>query len=132
MTKIFLVEDSPPVLARLRDLFAGVERVEVVGEAGSAHDAIAGILRTQPDVVLLDLDLTDSSGFDVLRALAARLPQVTFCMLSNHSAYPYRELAGRLGARAFLDKTREFEQARDLVAALAKTKGEPSCLQASC
>ena len=132
MTKIFLVEDSQPVLARLRNLLGGIEGAEVAGEASTAPAAIAGILEAQPDIVLLDLNLREGSGFDVLRALGARLPHVTFCMLSNHAAYPYRDLAGRLGARAFLDKTKQFEQARDLIATLAKTKGEPSCLQSSC
>ena len=37
-------------------------------------------------------------------------------MISNFSAYPYRQLAERLGARGFFDKSREFERVREVVA----------------
>ena len=134
MQKVFLVEDSPLVLGRLKDLLSGVPGTQIVGEAGTASAAIAGILDAQPDIALLDLNLAEGSGLDVLRALHARMPQVAFYMLSNFSAYPYRELAQRLGAKGYFDKTKEFERVRDLVAASAANaaKGEPSCLQSSC
>ena len=134
MQKVFLVEDSPLVLERLKDLLTGVPGTQIVGEAGTAGAAIAGILDAQPDIALLDLNLAEGSGLDVLRALHARMPQVAFYMLSNFSAYPYRELAQRLGAKGYFDKTKEFERVRDLVAqsAVNAAKGEPKCLQSSC
>jgi DNA-binding NarL/FixJ family response regulator len=114
MSKVFLVEDSPLVLARLKDLLAGT--AEVVGEASTAPAAIAGILATRPDMVFVDLNLAEGSGFDVLRAVGPRLPQVNFYMLSNFAAFPYRQLAERLGAKDYFDKTKDFERLRELVA----------------
>jgi len=116
MNRVFLVEDSPLVLARLKELVAAAPGAELVGEAGTAEEAIAGIPLSRPDMVFVDLNLAEGSGFDVLRALHPRLPEVEFYMLSNFAAFPYRQLAERLGAKDYFDKTRDFERVRDLVA----------------
>ena len=124
--KVFLVEDSPLVLARLRELLSSLPDVGIVGEAAGASEAIAGILASEPDIALLDLNLKEGSGFDVLRALGGRMPRTRFYMLSNFSAYPYRQLALRLGARDFLDKTKDIERVSEIM------QGREPCLQSSC
>lgn len=113
---IFLVEDSPLVRARLADLLESIPGARVVGEADRAQTAIRDILASRPELVLLDVNLSEGSGFDVLRAVAGKAPEVDFYMLSNFAAYPYRQLAERLGARAFFDKSRDLERMRDVVA----------------
>ena len=121
--QIFLVEDSPAVRARLGDMLDAIPGASVVGEAADADTAIRGILAVRPDVVVLDLSLADgSSGFDVLRAVCPHAPEIDFYMLSNFAADPYRQLAGRLGARAFFDKSKEFARVRDLIAQRAMGK----------
>jgi DNA-binding NarL/FixJ family response regulator len=116
MKKVFLVEDSAPLLERIRELIGGVPNAQVVGDASTAKGAIAGILEAHPDIVLVDLNLAEGSGFDVLRALHARLPEVEFYMLSSFSEVPYQQLAERLGATGYFNKFRDFERVRDLVA----------------
>ena len=115
MTSVYLVEDSKAVRERLHALLGAVDGVQVVGEAATAAAAIAGILFARPDVVLLDVSLAEGSGLDVLRALHARAPGIDCYMLSNFSAYPYRQIAERFGARGYFDKSREFELVRDIV-----------------
>jgi DNA-binding NarL/FixJ family response regulator len=50
-----------------------------------------------------------------LRTVRNAAPEIEFYMLSNFSADPYRQLAERLGARDFFDKTKEFERVRDVI-----------------
>jgi DNA-binding NarL/FixJ family response regulator len=114
--KVFLVEDSGPVRQRLHDLLAATGAC-IVGHAQCAQEAIEAILEKKPDVVVLDLSLAAGSGFDVLRAVHSRQPQIDFYMLSNFASEPYRRFAAQLGARGFFDKTSEFERVRDVVAA---------------
>lgn len=117
--KVFLVEDSPAVLERLEALLASIEGAAAVGHASRAEEAIHAILETHPDAVIVDLKLSEGSGFDVLRAVHERAPEIDLYMLSNFAAEPYRRLAARLGARAFFDKSSEFERVREVLAARA-------------
>ena len=113
--QIFLVEDSALVRNRLAETLGAIPGASIVGQADRAEAAISGILAARPDLVLLDVNLAEGSGFDVLRAVRGQAPEVDFYMLSNFAAFPYRQLAERLGARGFFDKSREFERMRDLV-----------------
>ena len=114
--EIFLVEDSPPVRARLAEMLGAIPGASLVGEASRADAAIRDILAMRPDVVVLDLSLAGgTSGFEVLRAVCREAPEIDFYMLSNFVAEPYRELAERLGARDFFDKSSELERVRELI-----------------
>ena len=114
--EIYLVEDSSLVRARLAALLETLPGASLVGETDRADTAIRGILALRPDTVLLDLNLAQGSGFDVLRAVCREAPEIDVYVLSNFTAAPYRELAERLGARGFFDKSIEIERVRDLVA----------------
>ncbi|HEU4924425.1 MAG TPA: response regulator [Burkholderiales bacterium] len=115
--EIFLVEDSPLLRTRLAEMLGAIPGASVVGEAEHADVAIRDILAIQPDVVVLDLSLAGgTSGFEVLRAVSRQAPEIDIYMISNFVAEPYRELAERLGARDFFDKSRELERVRRVIA----------------
>lgn len=115
--EIFLVEDSPLLRTRLAEMLGAIPGASVVGEAEHADVAIRDILALQPDVVVLDLSLAGgTSGFEVLRAVSRQAPEIDIYMISNFVAEPYRELAERLGARDFFDKSRELERVRRVIA----------------
>ena len=120
MKSIYLVEDSQPVLQRLNELLAPVPGTAIVGSAASANDAIDGILRERPDIVVLDLSLSPGSGFDVLTAVHRAAPEIDFYVLSNFAIEPYRRQALRYGAKGFFDKTNDFERVRDVIAQRAQ------------
>jgi DNA-binding NarL/FixJ family response regulator len=114
--KVYLVEDSAPLRERLHAMLAAIPGVQVSGEAATAAEAIRGILAERPDAVVLDLQLAEGSGFDVMRALERERLGAAVYVLSNYAADPYRRLAERLGASGFFDKTHEFERVRDAIA----------------
>ena len=109
------------MLERLQTMLEAIPDTRIVGEATGAEQAIDGILFSEPDVVVLDLELADGNGFDVLRSLRGKCPGVAFYMLSNHASEPYRARARRLGATGFFDKTGEFERVREAIAQRAAT-----------
>ena len=116
MQDVYLVEDSKFLRQRLEALLADVPGVRIVGQAASAREAIGDILTRQPHVVLCDINLAEGTGFEVLRALRQRAPQIECYMLSNYATGPYRRLAAELGASDFFDKSSEFECVRDVIA----------------
>lgn len=120
-THVFIVDDSASIRVRLAEMLGRMGDVSVVGEASCAPEAIAGILRTRPDSVLLDLNLMGHTGLDVLRAVHSKAPQIAFVVLTNHCESQYRDAALEAGARFFLDKSQEFERVRDVISQIAST-----------
>ena len=118
--QIYIVEDSAAVRSRLEAMLSQVPGASLAGSAAGATQATREILERRPDMVIVDLNLAEGGGFDVLRALHAEAPEIEVYMLSNFSAYPYRQLAERLGARGFFDKTKEFGRVREAAAAKAQ------------
>lgn len=77
--RALIVDDEALARARLRKLLAGAPEVEVLGECANGRDAIAFIRERRPDLVFLDVQMPEVSGFDVLRALPAEVwPAVIF------------------------------------------------------
>ena len=123
--RVFIVEDSQPVRERLEELLASIEGTRCAGAADSAASAIQGIVDAHPDAVLLDIALARGSGFDVLRALHVRAPDIPVYVLSNHSSEPYRRMALELGASAFFDKTTQIGDLRELLSRRALRNKAP-------
>jgi two-component system, NarL family, response regulator DevR len=65
--RVLIVDDHEVVRVGLRTLLSRVEPVQVIGEAANAAEALEKIRELRPDVILLDVRLGDSSGFDVCR-----------------------------------------------------------------
>jgi len=121
-TQVFIVDDSAAIRVRLAQMVGALRDVEVVGEAGSASEAIAGIIRSRPDSVLLDLNLMGSTGLDVMRRTRLAVPDTIFIVLTNHYEPQYRDASFEAGARYFLDKSRELHKVADVIAEIAATR----------
>ena len=65
--RVFLVDDHGVFRSGVRAELAREDSIEVVGEAGTVGEAVAGILSTGPDVVLLDVHMPDGGGLAVLK-----------------------------------------------------------------
>lgn len=121
-THVFIVEDSAPIRERLAGMLRDMEGVTVVGEADTAKAAVEGILRTKPDSVVLDVQLTCGSGIEVLHEVHPQAPEVVFIVLTNHANPQYRRICLEAGASHFLDKTTEFTKIKEVVAGLGATR----------
>jgi DNA-binding NarL/FixJ family response regulator len=113
--RVFLADDSALIRARVAAILDD-GGMAVVGEAETPQSSIAGILGTQPDVVVLDVQLEGGSGLEVLRAVRTARPRIGFVVFSNNAGPAYRKRYLGEGADRFLDKTTEFDQ---LVVAVA-------------
>lgn len=84
---IVMVDDEPLALRRLNVLLSDISGTRVVGEALNCPDAIRLIVERQPDVVLLDINLRDGTGFDILDRLPDDVrPDVIFTTAFDHFA----------------------------------------------
>ena len=81
--KVLLVDDHEVVRAGLRALIDSQEDMEVVGEAGTAEEAVRRVGYDGPDVVVLDVRLPDGSGVEACREIRQRFPDVKVLMLTS-------------------------------------------------
>jgi two-component system, OmpR family, response regulator len=114
-TKVFVVDDSAIVRERLITLLTEVPNVTIAGEAEMARDAIAGIQRHRPDVVVLDISMPGGSGIQVLETVKKDKPAPMVIMLTNFDHPQYRQRCMQLGADHFLDKSNNFERVIEIV-----------------
>ncbi len=110
---VLLVDDSALVLARLREGLANDPLIQIVGTADSGAEAMMQFRHLVPDVVVLDINLPDTSGLSLLRAFKKQRPACKVIMLS--ASVECREMALVMGADHFCDKMQEFERACSVV-----------------
>lgn len=104
MIRIILVDDHAVVRTGYRRLLDAEPGLQVVGEAASADEANALILRTDADVALVDLSLRGSSGIEAIRRMLARQPTLKVLVLSMHEGAGHITQALRSGALGYLTK----------------------------
>jgi DNA-binding NarL/FixJ family response regulator len=105
MTTIFIAEDDALLQEMLADALEDHEELSVLGSAGNGRSALEETAKQKPDVLLLDLNLPDLSGLQVLAELQAAeyTPQVL--VLSGEESEEVQLTAAKNGARGFLPKT---------------------------
>ncbi len=82
---VLLVDDHEVVRVGLRSLLSRERRIEVIGEAGNAAEAIAQAARLRPQVVVMDVRLPDRSGVEACREIRSTDPNVRILMLTSYA-----------------------------------------------
>jgi len=126
--KIFIADDSQIVRDRLSSMLMDMENVEVIGQAKDVINAILGIKKLNPDVVILDIRMGWGSGIEVLQHIKEESPSPLVIIFTNYPYPQYKKKCIELGADYFFDKSTEFEKVPELLRQLqsrlssAKTK----------
>lgn len=81
--RVFLLDDHEVVRRGVHELLSVESDIEVVGEAGTAEEALVRIPATRPDVAVLDVRLPDGSGVEVCRDIRSRDETVACLMLTS-------------------------------------------------
>jgi two-component system response regulator NreC len=102
--QVLIVDDHAVVRSGLRLLLDANEDIEVVGEAGSAQDAIFRARELKPAVVLMDVMMPDQSGIDVLPQLLHEQPETKVLILSMQDDPRYVREAFSAGASGYVLK----------------------------
>lgn len=102
--RVFLLDDHEIVRRGVRDLLEESGRIEVVGEAGTAAEAISRIPPTRPQVAVLDVRLPDGNGVEVCRDIRSRHPEIQCLMLTSFNDDEALFQAIMAGAAGFLLK----------------------------
>lgn len=114
MIRVFLVDDHALFRAGVRAELGGA--VDVVGEAATVDEAVAGVLATRPEVVVVDVHLPGGGGRAIIERVLAEWPGAVFLALSVSDSAEDVVAVIRAGARGYVTKTIESAALVDAIA----------------
>ncbi len=123
--RVFLLDDHEIVRRGLAYLIGLQSDLEVVGEAGTAAEAITRITASQPDVAVFDVRLPDGNGVEVCREVRSLFPNIHVLMLTSYSDDEALFNAIMAGASGYVLKE---VQGTDLIAAIRQVAAGNSLL----
>ncbi len=102
-TRILIVDDHPVVLSGCRALFAGDSsiRIDEANDAKSGHRAFS---QKKPDVTIIDINLPDVSGFELMRRIRKDNPEAKIIMFSMNDDPAFVVRAVEMGAQGYVSK----------------------------
>lgn len=103
-TRILIVDDSPIVRRRLRDMLQDHPDWKVVAEAGNGREALEQAKRSHPDLIVLDLVMPEMDGLQAARELGRLAPDIPILMFTMHLSRQLVDEARHVGVRGAVAK----------------------------
>jgi DNA-binding NarL/FixJ family response regulator len=109
MKKVLIVDDSSLLREDLKKMISFIKGLQVIAESDKVEDAVKLIHELKPDIITLDINLRQGSGFDILSAMESYEKMPTVIMFSNYANSAYRRTANLFGSSYFFDKSTDIE-----------------------
>ena len=118
--KVYIVEDSPVLRERVIESLEETGNSRIVGSADTEDEAVSGIIDSVPDAVVLDIQLREGNGLNVLRRLRSIDLEVRplVIILTNYNYPEFRYRAMTAGTDYFFDKATELHRVAEIIGAL--------------
>jgi DNA-binding NarL/FixJ family response regulator len=114
---VLIVDDSILILERMIPMLEEVNNIQFVVHAANYSEAVELLKKLSPDMVLLDINLPDKSGIELLRTIKEQYQEIKVFMITNQANDYYRDICKKLGADHFFDKSKDFNLIPELLSA---------------
>jgi DNA-binding NarL/FixJ family response regulator len=115
---VLIVDDSLLIVERLIELLNDMDNIQIVIYADNYKEGLDLLKGIKPDVVLLDINLPDKSGIELLRHIHHQRVHPKVIMITNQATEYYKKICSSLGADYFFDKSNEFERIPETIASI--------------
>jgi DNA-binding NarL/FixJ family response regulator len=115
MIKVLIADDHPIVRKGICELIATASDMQVAGEAASAQETIDNVLKSECDVLLLDLGMPGRSGLDIIKPIKDEKPNVAILILTMYPEKQYAVRALKAGAAGYVTKKSGPEEIREAI-----------------
>lgn len=103
--RIFVIDDTDMMRMLVRQFLERNDKTLIVGEASDSDEAMKMVKETNPDIVLLDMNLPGISGVEVARKIKSILPTTRIYLFSAYEVSDYREMDLDLPIEGFIQKS---------------------------
>lgn len=117
--QVFVVDDHTLFRQGLKALFSSLPEIELAGEAADGEQAVAGVLKRKPDVVLMDIQMPGLNGIEATRQILADQPDIGIIVVSMFEDEDSVFAAMRAGARGYLLKGADQDEMQRTIRAVA-------------
>jgi len=117
--RVVAIDDHRAIREALADTLDSAEDLELCGLAASGADAFELIERTRPDVAVVDLNLGDAFGLELVETLRERFPNLHIVIFSMYDERTYGDRALQVGARGYVMKSASTQNVVDAIRAAA-------------
>jgi DNA-binding NarL/FixJ family response regulator len=130
---VLIADDNVHMRESLRILISPVENLKLLGEAKNGEEAIAYASELNPDIILMDINMSPVNGFEATRKIVKLFPQIKIIGLSLHTEPAYCRNLMRLGAKGYVTKSSPYEEILIAIQQVAAgnryvDKGVPGCM----
>jgi DNA-binding NarL/FixJ family response regulator len=116
--KVLIVDDSNIIVERLSAIIAELECVQSVLISNTFSQAVNLLNVEIPEVVLLDIQLPDKNGIELLSFVKSNHPVIKTIIVTNRASDYYKNLCEEMGSDSFIDKSTEFEKIPEIIKSL--------------
>lgn len=104
---VFIVDDHPIFREGMAEVITAEKDLKLCGSAGTAAEALQGIVQLKPDIVLLDISLPDKSGLEVIKEVRRLDQSVKLLVVSMHDEALYANQVLEMGADGYIMKVED-------------------------
>lgn len=121
--KLIIADDSAIIRRHLISLIQDNEKIEYIGEAKDAPEAVEQVRELEPEVVILDVRMPGGGGIGALEHIRSFNPTTDIIVLTNYPYPQYKQRCLDAGATYFLDKSTEFDKIHEVLDEIALRRG---------
>lgn len=108
--KVLVVDDSALLRERMVSMISELPEIEKIGQAQNAAQALNSVYKLNPDVVILDIRLSEGNGIEILQQIKKKNSAPLTIIFTNYPFPQYRKKCKDAGADFFFDKSTEFHK----------------------
>jgi len=113
ITKLFIVDDHYMVIEGIHALLQNEKNIEWIGHAMNADSCLAFLQHQQPDIILMDISLPDTSGIDLCKMVKTKYPAIHIVALSTFNQQSFIKKMMENGASGYLLKNASTKEILD-------------------
>ncbi len=121
--RVLLADDSDLIIERLSEMLKMYRQTEIIGSYKNGAEALKAILVLQPDLLIIDINMPEMNGIDVITETRKVNKELKIIVLTFYSSFRYHDLAIKAGADYFFNKVDDFEEVSMVVAGILWRRG---------